>query len=77
MRVSRIWRDLMARIGSGLGHDTKTELQPGGLAIFCPACPQPGINLSEDWKNDERRCVSLHFLKIKFSWLSGGCIPEA
>ena len=57
----------MARINSGLGHDTKVEVQPGSLAIFCPACPQPGINLSEDWKNDERRCVFLCFLSVRFS----------
>ena len=23
---------------------------PGSLAIFCPSCPQPGINLPPDWK---------------------------
>ena len=67
MRVSRIWRDLIARINSGFGHDTKTEVQPGSLAIFCPACPQPGINLSKDWENDEKRCVLLYFSKTKFS----------
>ncbi|KAI6097298.1 hypothetical protein EDD16DRAFT_1718515 [Pisolithus croceorrhizus] len=22
----------------------------GGLALFCPACPQPGVNLPADWK---------------------------
>ncbi|KAI6137144.1 hypothetical protein F5141DRAFT_1230928 [Pisolithus sp. B1] len=22
----------------------------GGLALFCPACPQPGLNLHADWK---------------------------
>ena len=22
---------------------------PGGLTIFCPSCPQPGINLPSDW----------------------------
>jgi len=22
---------------------------PGSLAIFCPSCPQPGINLPPDW----------------------------
>ncbi|KAH9022825.1 hypothetical protein EDB85DRAFT_1871170, partial [Lactarius pseudohatsudake] len=22
----------------------------GSMAIFCPACPQPGINLPDDWK---------------------------
>ena len=55
MRVSRMWRDLMARIGSGLGHETKTEPQPGDLAIFCPACPQPGINLPQEWEKDPKR----------------------
>ena len=24
---------------------------PGGLTIFCPSCPQPGINLPSDWTN--------------------------
>jgi hypothetical protein len=23
--------------------------QPGSLSIFCPSCPQPGINLPQDW----------------------------
>jgi hypothetical protein len=45
----------MARINSGLGHETKTELQPGDLAIFCPACPQPGINLPQGWEKDPER----------------------
>jgi len=27
----------------------------GKLASFCPACPQPGINLREDWEDDHRR----------------------
>ena len=58
MRVSRMWRDLMARISSGLGHEEKPELQPGGLAIFCPACPQPGINLPNGWDQDPKQCVA-------------------
>lgn len=24
---------------------------PGGLSIFCPSCPQPGINLPVDWRD--------------------------
>jgi len=47
----------MTRIQSGLGHETKPELQPGGLAIFCPACPQPGINLPQEWDQDPKRYV--------------------
>ena len=23
---------------------------PGSLSIFCPSCPQPGINLPANWK---------------------------
>jgi hypothetical protein len=24
---------------------------PGSLTIFCPSCPQPGINLPTDWRD--------------------------
>jgi hypothetical protein len=24
---------------------------PGSLSIFCPSCPQPGINLPPDWSD--------------------------
>jgi hypothetical protein len=50
----------MARINSGLGHETKTELQPGDLAIFCPACPQPGINLPQGWEKDPEEVLNLY-----------------
>jgi hypothetical protein len=30
---------------------------PRELAIFCPACPQPGVNLPDDWKDDPKRFV--------------------
>lgn len=26
-------------------------LPPGVLAVFCPACPQPTINMSPGWKD--------------------------
>jgi hypothetical protein len=42
---------------AGFGHgkaDPKNPA-PGEMAIFCPTCPQPGINLPEDWKMDENR----------------------
>ncbi|KAI6096114.1 hypothetical protein EV401DRAFT_2062325 [Pisolithus croceorrhizus] len=37
MRVSWLWRDLKHR-------------KWFGLALFCPACPQPGLKLPADWK---------------------------
>ncbi|KAI9432714.1 hypothetical protein H4582DRAFT_1820825 [Lactarius indigo] len=51
LRASRQWRDLKNRMESGLGHQPDGEIHPdGAMAIFCPACPQPGINLPTDWK---------------------------
>ncbi|KDQ52137.1 hypothetical protein JAAARDRAFT_139229, partial [Jaapia argillacea MUCL 33604] len=52
MRVSRQWQDLKSRKWFGFGHNPDVEPGKGGLALFCAACPQPGINLLEDWKED-------------------------
>jgi hypothetical protein len=37
---------------AGYGHKTGDPNSPnsGELANFCPACPQPGINLPLNWK---------------------------
>ena len=53
--MSRVWRDIVARIRAGYGHNTEAVVEPGALAIFCPACPQPGVNLPDNWREDERR----------------------
>ncbi|KAG9309371.1 hypothetical protein JVU11DRAFT_10608 [Chiua virens] len=44
MRVSRQWKLLKSLKwnGSGLDDSVPTE---GDLTLFCPACPQPGINI--------------------------------
>jgi hypothetical protein len=49
MRVSRQWRNLESWKRFGFGHDEDSLPGKGDLAIFCPACPQPGINLPENW----------------------------
>jgi hypothetical protein len=62
-----MWRDLMTRINSGLGHqkkEKKDKLQPGALAIFCPACPQPGVNLPDEWEQDPKRYIVFTLLII-------------
>ncbi|KAH9019735.1 hypothetical protein EDB85DRAFT_2075789 [Lactarius pseudohatsudake] len=52
LRASRQWRDLKSRMQSGLGHQQVGDsANDGSMAIFCPACPQPGINLPNDWKD--------------------------
>ncbi|KAI6025632.1 hypothetical protein F5J12DRAFT_903820 [Pisolithus orientalis] len=50
MRVSHQWRDLKHRKWFGFGHDSEKDPRQGRLALFCPACPQPGINLPPDWR---------------------------
>ncbi|KAI6111661.1 hypothetical protein EDD16DRAFT_1485659 [Pisolithus croceorrhizus] len=50
MRVSQLWRDLKHRKWFGFGHDAGKDPGDGGLALFCPACPHPGLNLPADWK---------------------------
>ncbi|KAG9315413.1 hypothetical protein JVU11DRAFT_4564 [Chiua virens] len=63
MRVSRMWRDLCNRKRAGFGHDTNMGLNTGALALFCPACPQPGINLPDKWEekyNDD--VIALHYV---------------
>lgn len=59
-RMSRIWRWLKKLKWAGFGHKTTdtTEAAPGELAIFCPACPQPGLNLSKTWDQDPQRSVT-------------------
>jgi hypothetical protein len=49
LRASRQWRDLKNRMQQGLGLELEHSAADGALAIFCPACPQPGINLPDDW----------------------------
>jgi hypothetical protein len=60
MRVSREWRDLLQRKRFGYGHELDSTPPAGGLALFCPACPQPEINIPQDWKNDSPVLVSFY-----------------
>ena len=56
-RMTRLWRWIKKLKWAGYGHNGKrpSHVEPGELANYCPACPQPGINLPEDWKNDPNR----------------------
>ena len=57
MRALRQWRDLSSRRRAGHPLDPSVQLKPGDLALFCPACPQPGINLRDDWHEDKDQLV--------------------
>lgn len=56
-RMSRIWR-WMKRLkwaGYGSTQSKVKDVKPGQLTVFCPACPQPGINIPDNWKDDPTR----------------------
>lgn len=52
MYCSRSYRDMVTRANFGYGHETPQDPAIGGLALFCPACPQPGYNLPDNWRDD-------------------------
>lgn len=49
----------MSHKRAGVGYGDKDEPGVGDLAIFCPSCPQPGVNLPDNWKDDSRKFVFL------------------
>ncbi|KAJ7667385.1 hypothetical protein B0H14DRAFT_3102517 [Mycena olivaceomarginata] len=54
---------------AGRGNDGKrkvAETHPGELAVTCPACPQPGINLPDDWESatGEQRFLYILYITI-------------
>jgi len=58
-RMSRLWR-WMKRLkwgGYGFPNRKANDVKAGELALFCPACPQPGINIPDDWMEDPERQV--------------------
>ncbi|KAG1775259.1 hypothetical protein EV702DRAFT_1047112 [Suillus placidus] len=50
MRVGRQWRQLKQLKWHGFSHE-KRQPKAGELALFCPACPQPGVNVNLAEKN--------------------------
>lgn len=52
-RCVRQWRHLKDIKRGAAGHALAAvdDLGDGALAIECPACPHPGLNLPPDWKN--------------------------
>lgn len=56
-RLSRLWRWVkkLRWAGYGLKRDQQNEPQPGELSDFCPACPQAGINIPDNWRGDPNR----------------------
>lgn len=62
--MSRQWRDLHSRKRFGFGHEPDKSPGNGELALFCATCPQPGINLPDDWKTDPDWSVSFVYQSL-------------
>ncbi|KAF9494551.1 hypothetical protein BDN71DRAFT_1590319 [Pleurotus eryngii] len=62
-RLSRCWRWLKKLKWGGRNKmresdgNTIGEVRTAELAPFCPCCPQPGVNLPDNWKEDENKWV--------------------
>ncbi|KAF7312717.1 CxC2 domain-containing protein [Mycena indigotica] len=68
MRMARQYRHLLLLKRMGRSYDRYGVLgtAPGELAICCPACPRPGVNLPEGWENasPEDKCLHVMFIAI-------------
>jgi hypothetical protein len=62
-RMGRIWRWMKRLKWAGYGNKDKmaSDVAPGELSVFCPACPQPGINIPDNWKDDPARYAYYHY----------------
>jgi hypothetical protein len=67
-RLGRLWRWMKKLRGAGFGHNGKDPMNvdAGELANYCPACPQPGKNLRDNWKSDNNRYVISCFEFCRF-----------
>jgi hypothetical protein len=65
-RMTRIWRWMKKLKWAGYAGTSKkvAEVGAGELAIFCPACPQAGINIPDNWREDPARHVFIIFIKL-------------
>ncbi|KAJ7936119.1 hypothetical protein B0H13DRAFT_2226828 [Mycena leptocephala] len=68
LRMARQYRHLLMLKRAGRGHDPSGVFGTGAgeLAIQCPVCPHPGVNLPEGWENapPEDRFIYVLFLAL-------------
>ena len=58
----REWRNLKLLKQAGQGHNPEgiQATKEGDCAVVCPACPQPGRNLPDDWENAPESIQYVH-----------------
>lgn len=52
LRIVRQFRNLKVLKRAGRGHEPGgvAATKEGELCVVCPACPRPGVNLPNNWK---------------------------
>ncbi|KAF9038742.1 hypothetical protein BJ165DRAFT_1352555, partial [Panaeolus papilionaceus] len=66
LRMTHEWRHLHLLMRSGQGHDPMGAIAilEGAMALLCPACPHPGINMPDGWESSTKPYVHSLFLAI-------------
>ncbi|KAF7327511.1 CxC2 domain-containing protein [Mycena kentingensis (nom. inval.)] len=66
LRMVRQWRHLHSLKRGGRGHEVGGvgATQEGELALRCPACPRPGVNLPPDWQDASPEQQGLYIMFI-------------
>ncbi|KAJ7862019.1 hypothetical protein B0H14DRAFT_3444990 [Mycena olivaceomarginata] len=68
IRICREYRHLLLLKRGGRGHDPggAKATKSGELAVQCPACPRPGVNLPDDWEmaTDEDKFLYIIFFAL-------------
>ncbi|KAF7305824.1 CxC2 domain-containing protein [Mycena chlorophos] len=68
LRISREYRHLLALKRAGRGHagGGVKGTSSGELAVRCPACPPPGVNLPDEWQTASSRdhCLYTQFIAV-------------
>ncbi|KDQ53994.1 hypothetical protein JAAARDRAFT_197087 [Jaapia argillacea MUCL 33604] len=64
MHVVCQWRYLKVMKWHGFGHGLVRVVGPGDLALWCAACPQPGINLPSDWKDNGKSYLYTRIINL-------------
>ncbi|KAF8134146.1 hypothetical protein K438DRAFT_1640975, partial [Mycena galopus ATCC 62051] len=64
LRMVREYSHLLMLKRAGRGHAKSGVMgtTQGELVVRCPCCPQPGVNLSDDWENSPPQNKFLHVL---------------
>ncbi|KAJ6584551.1 hypothetical protein B0H19DRAFT_1206369 [Mycena capillaripes] len=65
IRMCREWAHLMLLKRGGRAHDPSGAVgtKSGELAVLCPACPDPEVNLPVDWEKVPREKQFLYILR--------------